>query len=196
MQSGLQLQRGLRVRYALSFYGTLGFVTGFFGARAIAVGSGVTIVHNGIHFHHFWYGLVMVIVTGWLGIAITSDQFGRILASVFGLGVGIIGDEVGLLLTFGDYTSQLTEWFFVGAIATIILITLIWGFRRQLERDVLGVGPDQHLRHAGVFLAVFSSLLFAANNFTPGPIIAGLGVLLFALGVWLERKPNSLRPQP
>jgi len=193
VQFEAQRRRGTAVRYALSFYGTLGFVAGFFGGRLFATLTGITVVQSGIHFHHFWYGLAMVVVTGWLGIAITTERLGRLLASIFGLGVGFIGDEVGLLLAFEDYTSELTAWFFAGAISCIILVTLVLKFRSQLEKDVFGVSSAEHLTHAGVFLAVFSSIFFAFGSFVPGTAFAALGVFLFLLGVELERRPRSLR---
>jgi hypothetical protein len=196
VQLEAQRQRGTTVRYALSFYGTLGFVAGFFGARIFATLTAVTVVHGGIHFHHFWYGLAMVVVTGWLGIAITTERLGRLLASIFGLGVGFIGDEVGLLLTFGDYTSELTAWFFAGAISSIILLTLFLRSRSQLEKDVFGVSNEEHLTHAGVFLAVFSSIFFAFDSLALGTVFASLGGCLFLVGVVLERRPRSLRPWP
>ncbi len=189
------MERGTTVRYALSFYGTLGFVAGFFGARIFATLTGVTVIHGGIHFHHFWYGLAMVVVTGWLGIAITTERLGRLLASVFGLRVGLIGDEVGLL-TLGDYTSEITAWFFAGAISSIILLTLLLRSRNQLENDVFGVSNVEHLTHVGVFLAVFSSIFFAFDSLVLGTAFAGLGAFLFLLGVVLERRPKSPRSWP
>ena len=159
----------MAVRYALSFYGTLGFIAGFSGARLFAtLDPTITVVHDGIHFHHFWYGLAMVVVTGWLGIVITTDRLGRLLAAIFGLGVGFIGDEVGLLLTFGDYQSEITAWFFAGAISSIILVTLILKFRNQLEKDLIGVSSKEHLTQVGIFLAVFSSIFFAFGSLLPG----------------------------
>jgi len=191
-----EAQRRSTVRYGLSFYGTLGFISGFFGARLFAtLNPTVAVVdtHSGIHFHHFWYGLAMVVVAGWLGIAFTNDRLDRLLASIFGLGVGFIGDEVGLLLTFGDYTSELTSWFFAGAISSIILITLIVRFRAQLEKDVLGVSNQEHLTHIGIFLGAFSTIFFAFGSLGPGIALAGLGTLLFLLGFEWERRPKSLR---
>src|SRR5437667_7042898 len=54
-------------RHGLAFYGTLAFVASFLGARLFAtLNPTVTVVRAGIHFHHFWYGLAMVVSTGWL----------------------------------------------------------------------------------------------------------------------------------
>src|SRR5437016_2957918 len=86
-------------RHGLAFYGTLAFVASFLGARLFAtLNPTVTVVRGGIHFHHFWYGLAMVVSTGWLGITLSNERMGRNLAIIFGLGAGLIGDEVGLLL--------------------------------------------------------------------------------------------------
>ena len=194
MQAETQRRRGTIVRYTLSFYGTLGFIAGFSGARLFAtLNPTLTVVHGGIHFHHFWYGLAMVVVTGWLGIVITTDRLGRVLAAIFGLGVGFIGDEVGLLLTFGDYQSEITAWFFVGAVSAIILLTLLLRYRGQLEKDIFGVSGEEHITHVGIFLAVFSSIFFAFNSLVLGSLFASLGIAIFTVGEVLERRPKSLQ---
>jgi hypothetical protein len=189
-----EAERRTTVRYSLSFYGTLGFVSGFFGARLFAtLNPTVVVERSGIHFHHFWYGLALVVVTGWMGIAMSDDRIDRILASLFGLGVGFIGDEVGLLLTFRDYTSLYTVWFFVAAIAGIILITLVLKARSQLEKDILGLSRMEHLLQIGIFLAAFSTIFFAFDNYLLGTIFSSLGILLFLVGFQRVRRPRSLR---
>src|SRR5260370_31742115 len=144
-------------RHGLAFYGTLAFLAGFLGARLFAtLNPKVVVVQNGPHFHHFWYGLIMVIAAGWIGIALSNVWLGRNLAIVFGLGAGLIGDEVGLLLTFGDYTSNLTEIFFVGAIAFITLVTLLSRGREHIEREVINISRRERLTQIGVFIGAFS----------------------------------------
>ncbi len=180
-------------RHGLAFYGTLAFVASFLGARLFAtLNPTVTVVRSGIHFHHFWYGLAMVVSTGWLGITLSNERMGRNLAIVFGLGAGLIGDEVGLLLTFGDYTSNLTEIFFVAAIAFIILVTLLSRGRKHIEREVINLSRKERLTQVGVFLGAFSVIFFAAGNWEIGFAVLGLGVLAF---LWGEREPapKSLR---
>ena len=185
----------IRVRPGLSFYGILGFVAGFFGARLFATLNPKVVVvdtHSGIHFHHFWYGLAMIIVAGWMGIALRNERLDRNLALIFGLGVGFIGDEVGLLLTFGDYTSELTAWFFAGAIAIIILVTLFWRFRKSIEEDVLKVSNYERLTQIGVLLALFSTIFFAFKSFELALVCVGLGVLIFMFGYARERREREL----
>ena len=180
-------------RHGLAFYGTVSFVASFLGARLFAtLNPTVTVVRGGIHFHHFWYGLAMVVSTGWLGITLSNERMGRNLAIVFGLGAGLIGDEVGLLLTFGDYTSNLTEIFFVAAIAFIILVTLLSRGRKHIEKEVINLSRKERLTQVGVFLGAFSVIFFAAGNWEIGFAVLGLGVLAY---LWGERepRPRSLR---
>lgn len=181
-------------RHGLAFYGTVSFVAAFFGARLFAtLNPTVTVVRGGIHFHHFWYGLAMVVFTGWLGISLSNERLSRNLAIVFGLGAGLIGDEVGLLLTFGDYTSYLTEIFFVGAIAFIILVTLLSRGRAHIEKEVINIGRRERLTQIGVFLGAFSVVFFAVDNYGVGLAVLGLGILVFLWGFERQRRPKSLR---
>ncbi len=181
-------------RYGLSFLATLAFAAGFFGARIFhLVFPGVMIITGGIHFHHFWYGLAMMGVAGWLGIAANDRRYNRIYAVVFGLGAGFVGDEVGLLLTFGDYYSTLTLEFFVAAVAAIILIVLLTRYRKEIVRDVLGASRREALLHLGVFLAGFSTLFFAFTMPYVGVPVLVLGVLLLVAGFLLHRRAARIR---
>jgi len=181
-------------RHGLAFYGTLALLAGFLGARLFAtLNPKVVVVQNGIHFHHFWYGLIMVIAAGWIGIALSNAWLGRNLAIVFGLGAGLIGDEVGLLLTFGDYTSNLTEIFFVAAIAFIILATLLSRGRKHIERDVIKISWKERGTQVGVFLSAFSALFFASENWQIGLVFISLGILVFLWGFKRKRETTSLR---
>jgi hypothetical protein len=181
-------------RHGLAFYGTAAFVAGFLTARLFAtLNPKVVVVQNGIHFHHFWYGLAMVIAAGWIGIAFNNVWLSRNLAIIFGLGTGLIGDEVGLLLTFGDYTSNLTEIFFVAAIAFIILATLLFKGRKQIEKDVINISWRERGTQVGVFLGAFSAIFFASGNWEIGFVLIGLGILVFLWGFERKRETASLR---
>src|SRR5881396_2061409 len=114
------MSRGI-LGYTLGVYGIIGFLVAFFGSRAFAVlNPTIVVVQGEVHFHHFWYGLGMVTLSGWLGISFNRARLLRTYALIFGLGAGLIGDEIGLLLTFGNYQSELTTDFFVGVIGFIV----------------------------------------------------------------------------
>src|SRR5438445_12810624 len=148
--------------HGLTFYGTIAFLTSFFGSRLFAdLNPTVVVETGGVHFHHFWYGLIMMSAAGWLGIAYNNQKLERIYALVFGLGAGLLADEVGVLWTFNDYHSQLTTDFFIGTVGFIIIATEVVGYRKLLVRDVAHVSRNERLIHVGVVLVGLSTLLFS-----------------------------------
>ena len=169
----------LRVnRRGLSFLGTVAFMTGFFAARLFAAQNpNVVVVQGSIHFHHFWYGLGMVTLAGWLGIAFNRPRLVRTYAIIFGLGAGLIGDEVGLLLTLGDYQSSLTTDFFVGVVGFIILVSTLVRYRKILRRDVTHTSWNERLIYIGISLAGLSAIFFAVNSLTSGLVLASIGII-------------------
>ncbi len=183
-------------KHSLSFLATLAFTAGFFGARAFHTFFPQTEVFiAGIHFHHFWYGLFMMTLAGWLGIAYNGERRNRVYAVVFGLGLGFVGDEIGLLLTLGDYYTTLTFDFFVGAICFIVLASLLVRYWKELESDVIKLGTRERLVHLGLFLAGFSTIFFAFDYLYLGIPFAIAGALLLVAALWrLERA--RMTPSP
>ncbi len=183
-----------KYRHALSFLATIAFAGGFFGARLfhLALPSLMIITQTGIHFHHFWYGLLMMGVAGWVGIVSNDERLARLCAVVFGLGTGFVGDEVGLLLTFDDYYSELTLDFFVAAIAFIVLVVLVMRYGAQLEKDVLALSMWERMTQIGIFLLGFSALFFAFGAWSLGFPFALVGA---GASVWgfAHRKRIRLR---
>ena len=179
-------------KHGLAFLATLAFTGGFFGARIFhTLFPEIMVITQGIHFHHFWYGLALMGIAGWLGIAENDERYNRVYAVVFGLGVGFVGDEVGLLLTFGDYYSTLTFEFFIAAIVAIILIALLLRHREEIQRDVFGVTGPEHLMHIGVFLAGFSAIFLAFGVFVAGIPLFAIGVAIFVWGFGKRRRTAS-----
>src|SRR6266581_7303777 len=180
----------LRFKHGLSFVATLAFVGGFFGARIfhLLLPSVMIFTPSGIHFHHFWYGLAMMGVSGWLGIVDNDVKFARIYAVVFGVGARFVGDEVGLLLTFDDYYSELTFAFLVASVAFLLLVALMIRYRKQILEEVFHLSRGERLTHVGVFLIGFSALSFAFGTFELGIPLVAIGVALFILGYSRERR--------
>ena len=165
-------------RRGLSFLGTLAFMTGFFSARLFAAQNpSIVVVQGGIHFHHFWYGLGMITLAGWLGIAFNRPRLVRTYAIIFGLGAGLIADEIGLLLTLGDYQSSLTADFFVGVVGFIILASTLVRYRKIIGRDVTHTSWNERLIYIGISLAGLSAIFFAVDSLTPGIVLASIGVI-------------------
>ena len=181
-------------KHGLSFLATLAFTAGFFGARLFHLAFPETRIFFGdIHFHHFWYGLIMIGVSGWLGIVTNDERYNRIYALVFGLGAGFIGDEVGLLLTFGDYSSTLTFDFFVAAVTAIILITLFVRYHEEIEHDILRASRREAIVLLGIFLAGLSTTMIGYP--TIGIPILAIGLILALWGLvfhrWTSHRPAA-----
>ncbi len=169
---------------------TLGsFIASFLIARTFTTLAPTTVVvTGGIHFHHFWYGLTMVVVAGFLAIVSDHPQFVRVYAIVFGLGAGLIGDEVGLLLTLGNYQSGLTYVFFVGVISFAGLAFLFYRYRTELRKGILSLGRGERTTYLGVFVAGVSALAWAFDQDVVGAVVLLLGLILTVIGVVIRRR--------
>ncbi|HVC27712.1 MAG TPA: hypothetical protein VND40_06075 [Nitrososphaerales archaeon] len=179
----------VKMNFGLASLALSAFVIAFFGARIFTtINPDTVVVSGGIHFHHFWYGLAMMAAAGWLGIVSVHPALNRVYATVFGLGGGLVGDEVGLLLTLGNYRSELTYVFFVGFICVAILLVLAVRYRGPLERDLAEIDRGETLVHIGVVAAGLSALFFAFDFVTPGLGVALLGVIVALAGVEERRR--------
>ena len=183
-------------RHGLAFLALEAFLASFFGSRLFAVlnpGVVVVVAQGQIHFHHFWYGLALIAIAGWLGLTRRSDKLDRVYAILYGMGAGFIGDEVGLLLTFNNYYSELTYVFFVGATSFVFLAMLLLRYGDRLVRDVFSLGFAERLLQFGIFIAGFATIFFAFGLTVGGVAAVAAGLILAVMGRLLER--TNLRPK-
>ena len=108
------------------------FIISFFIARAFVVLLDVPINPacqlwvKGYRVHHFFFGIGLLVIGGWLGhIQCGQRLVTWISAGLYGGGLGLVVDEFGLLLTFGDYWAIQSYIFFV-LISLFLLITLLF----------------------------------------------------------------------
>jgi hypothetical protein len=172
----------------LSFLALLAFVASFLSARTFATLNPSTVVKTGgIHFHHFWYGLTLIIVVGWIAIAYDIPRYRRVYAVLFGLGCGLIGDEIGLFLTFGNYNSSLTFFFFVIVVSVGSMVVLLRD-RKSLQYDVIGLEVGEILLLVGILVMGMSALAFATGLFVEGAAIVGIGAIVAVAGIGLHHE--------
>ena len=168
-------------RHGLTFIATIAFVASFFGSRLFATLLPNTIVTpGGIHLHHFWYGIALISVAGWMGIAWRNERLYRLYAVLYGLGAGFVGDEVGLLLTFNNYQSELTYVFFIAAISFVIIATLFLRYRSQLTEELLKLSFRERAAMVGVYLTGFSVFFFFLSS---GVSLIGIPLALVGLTI-------------
>jgi len=191
----------VRVSYSQTIFALTAFMLAFFGARAFTTAYPDTVViDGGIHFHHFWYGLGMVVASGWLGIVSFHRSLNRLYATVFGFGGGLIGDEVGLLLTFGNYQSELTYFFFVGFVCLVVLLVLLSRYGKELKGDLEGMSRGEGVVHVGLVLAGLSALPFSIGLSGYGFGVLAVGGAVALGGFWFHRRSmgfmSSSSPTP
>jgi hypothetical protein len=183
----------------LSTIALISFIISFIVARVFSTffPSRVLIV-SGIHIHHFWYGLAMLAVGGWLGISYNNEDTDRLAAILYGAGGGLIVDEAGLLLTFGNYWSGLTFTVLVVVLASAFVLSLLYSYRQVILREL---GMFKGYR-AGVYLAVFLftiSIAFVTEttNFyvtTASGILATAAIVTVVVSLVLRhRKPKQCK---
>jgi hypothetical protein len=180
-------------RQGLAFLALLSFMVAFFAARIFTtINPDTVVVSSGIHFHHFWYGLIMVVVAGWLAIASNRPEYDRVFAIVFGLGLGLIGDETGLLLTLGDYHSELTYVVFVAVVSLAVQGIIAARYWSEVKAEVLRIGRGEWTVYIGIAVCALSTLAFAFGFLLPGTVVLALGLAVVGLGTWLhaKRKPR------
>ncbi len=135
----------------------LSFILSFVAARTFTTFFPSTVlVSSGIHIHHFWFGIAFLAVGGWIGISYNDKETDRLAAILYGVGGGLIVDEVGLLLTFGDYWTDLTYSFFVVFLAFVAVLILFYRYRSIIVTEFAEFIRNRISLYVGVLLATVS----------------------------------------
>jgi len=150
----------------LSFIMLVFFLASFVVARVFTAFFPSTVLEvRGYHIHHFWYGLALLVIGGWLGINYSDDYTERIAAIIFGIGGGLVGDEIGLLITFGDYYSELTYTFVISLLVFAFMVALFKRHGQTIITELFGFFRFNIDLYVGLFLAfVSSSFLIQSDN--------------------------------
>lgn len=122
---------------------------------------GRNIILFGYHIHHFYFGILLIGIAGWLAIAGRTNLSKEKLALVYGAGLGLLMDEIGLLLTWGDYASTLSYLlgvFLLGIILSIIYFPRFWrSFHKNISwarypLSLINRGSDRIINLADRFI--------------------------------------------
>jgi hypothetical protein len=143
LQKLVEVEKKLERRADYSVLALLSFVIAFAVSRTFTTISSFGLVPtSSINIHHFWYGLIMVGIGGWLGISYNDERTKRFAAVIFGLGGGLIGDESGMLLVMNpnDYRTVLTYPIIAGFLAFCIIFLLL---KRHSQDSGGGLGSSR-----------------------------------------------------
>ncbi len=162
----------------LSILAMFSFIATFAVTRAFTTLNPRTVlISGGYHIHHFWYGLAMIAVGGWLGISYQSERIDRLAAIIFGAGGGLVGDEVGLLLTFGDYWTEVTYTLVVIFLAFASVLILINRYSRTIRIEFSHFAKTNASLYFGVLLAIVSVAFLLETDSQPIIMISGASAL-------------------
>ena len=154
-------------RAHLAAIALLSFIFSFIIARLFTTFFPSTVlVSNGIHIHHFWFGIVLVAIGGWLGISYNDKEINRVASILYGAGGGLIVDEVGLLLTFDNYWTSLTYSFLIVFLAVIIILMFFFRYRSIILKELAEFVTSKLSLYLGIFLvAVSAAFIIQTDNF-------------------------------
>ncbi|MCE8422958.1 MAG: hypothetical protein J5U17_09705 [Candidatus Methanoperedens sp.] len=112
----------------LQFIVTITFLITFTVSRALIVMAGeskpsLELWIGNYHIHHFFIGILLLSISGWITLIGYRKKYKVISAILYGGGLGLLIDEIGLLLTWGNYWAKQSYVF--GVIVVFIFLSII-----------------------------------------------------------------------
>jgi hypothetical protein len=156
-------------RVSLSLLALISFVASFAIARAFTtISPDVVLTSGGFHIHHYWYGIILLAIGGWLGISYNEERIARLSAVIYGAGGGLIGDEVGLLLTSGNYWTEITYTIVVIFLVFISTFILLKRYSSAISAEIKGFTRSRASFYFGIILAAVSIEFLTTAFLTTG----------------------------
>lgn len=100
-----------------------------------------------------------------------------------------MGDETGLLLTLGNYHSDLTYFVVVAIVVVSSLAILLTTRRKDLEYDVFSLRTWEVVTYLGIVIGGASALPLSVGLYVLGVVMLVLGVA--ATSLWRHRRKKA-----
>jgi hypothetical protein len=187
-------QQKMTTRPNLSVLALVSFLASFTIARTFTtLYPNTRLIGGGYHIHHFWFGLAMLVIGGWLGISYQNDRSDRFASVIFGAGGGLVGDEVGLLLTFGEYWTGITYTFII-IVSSVAAVAILFNTYQKTIRNEFDHFLIGHFGfYIGVFLTTVSAAFLIARAWMSTPLPHHCRVPRLDVGtVWSCIGPRTL----
>jgi hypothetical protein len=153
----MTLKEEIKEKPNLSILAMISYIASFTVARAFTTFYPNAVLAGGdYHIHHFWYGLAMLAIGGWLGISYENERVNRLAAILFGAGGGIISDEIGLLLTLEDYWTGVTYIAVSLILIFASMLILLFRYSKIIRTEFAEFLRNNASLYFGVFLAAVS----------------------------------------
>jgi hypothetical protein len=171
----------LKTKPNLSILALMSFITAFTIARIFSsINPRAVLEIHGVHIHHFWYGLAMLAIGGWLGISVENERVNRIAAILFGAGGGLIGDQVGILLTLSAhaYWADFTYTLVIIFLALAFMLILLIRYNKIIRIEFSGFLRSNAGLYFGVFLEVISiAFIWETDNMVVMIVSSSLAII-------------------
>jgi hypothetical protein len=163
----------------LSILAMISFIISFTIARIFTtLNPGTVLITGNYHIHHFWYGIAMLAIGGWLGISYSSERTDRLGAILFGAGGGLIGDEVGLLLTLENYWAEITYTFIIVFLTFASMIILANRYHKAIRTEFTEFLRSNASLYISVFIAAVSiAFILETDNATIITVSSALAII-------------------
>ena len=176
----------VRWRPSLSVLAIISFIASFLVTRAFTILRPHSILNiAGYHIHHFWYGIALLAIGGWLGISYKSERVDRLAAILYGAGGGIYGDEVGLQLTgYNNYWTGITYTLIIVFLMIVLLLALLFRYSKVIAAEFAGLSRSRAGLYLGILLGLVSiAVLLRRINMMEIAVSAGLAIISLAIVV-------------
>lgn len=147
--------------------------------------------------HHLYYGIALLIIAGWIAINYKHKNLFHITALLYGAGLGIFFDEIGLILThFGNYWDGIT--YTVVMTASLVLLNIIFfsDFWNSVGGNILSYVREKRLKYGPLNLMGLLDILNEAEEKMPKTrklTSAFTGVVLVVAGIMILEFPDLIR---
>ena len=175
----------LRTKPSLSILALISFIAAFAIARIFSsIYPRAILIIAGVHIHHFWYGIALLAIGGWIGISVENERANRVAAILFGGGGGIIGDQVGILLTLSAhaYWASFTYTLIIIFLAFASMLILLIRYNKIIRAEFTEFLRSDAGLYFGVFLEVISIVAMSKTDDIVAITISGaLAILAFLI---------------
>ncbi len=170
--------------YLVFFLGTFAFIrTSAHMIRAQVKWWPGNVEVGGTHIHHLVWGILLLMIAGWVGIVVAPEPPGReIVAAAFGIGTGLTLDEFALWLELKDvyWSAEGRKSIDAVIVAGIIASFGVLGFTIWVEAaDDVAIAVHAVIGFVGVGGLVFGLINCAKEKF--GVALLGLVIPFLSL---------------
>jgi hypothetical protein len=150
---------------------------------------------GGTHIHHLVWGILLLLIFGWIGVAVVPDSpWGEISAVMFGVGAGLTLDEFALWLNLKDVYWQKQGRRSIDAVIIAAALTgmVLVGFRGWIDAADSVESGVFALVGAGGGLGIVLALVNCAKEKFGMALLGFLIPVVHIVGAIRLGKPHSL----